>query len=92
MNVAQSVAVFCYELGKGLRDAPRPRDPAVRDLVFALERHARELMDEVGYFGDKSPDRMCAELQALAGRAVLSTREASLLLAFVRQVQQRLRR
>ncbi len=90
MNLAQSVAVFCYELGKGLRDAPRPRDPAPRDLVFALERHARQLMDEIDYFGDKDPDRMCAELQALAGRAVLTMREASLLLAFVRKVQQRL--
>jgi TrmH family RNA methyltransferase len=89
MNLAQSVAVFCYELGKGLRDEAVPREPAVRELVFELERHARELMQQVGLFGEKSPDRICAELQALAGRAVLSTREASLLLDLVRRLGER---
>jgi TrmH family RNA methyltransferase len=90
MNLAQSVCVFCYELGKGLRPAPAPRDPAPADLLHALEDHARELLSKVGFFGDKSPDRMFSELQALAGRAGLSTREASLLLQFVRQVMGRM--
>ena len=92
MNLAQSVGVFCYELGKGLRDAAEPRDPAVADLLHALEKHARELLNEVGFFGDKSPDRMFSELQALAGRAGLTTREASLLLQFVRQTHARLKK
>ena len=35
---------------------------------------------------------MCAELQALAGRAHLSMREASLLLAMVRRIEKNLRR
>jgi len=39
------------------------------------------------FFGDKDADRMCAELQALAGRAVLTTREASLLLSLVAHLQ-----
>ena len=91
MNLAQSVCVFCYELGKGLRPSDEPRDPAPGDLIQALEKHARELLSEVGFFGDKSPDRMFSELQALAGRAGLSTREASLLLQFVRQTMARLR-
>jgi TrmH family RNA methyltransferase len=91
MNLAQSVGVFCYELGKGLRHPSEPRDPAVSELLHALEKHARDLLNEIGFFGDKSPDRMFSELQALAGRAGLSTREASLLLQFVRQMQARLR-
>lgn len=91
MNLAQSVAVFCYELGKGLRPRAEPREPAVHQLIQVLYGHSRSLLQEIGYFGDKSPDRICAELQALAGRATLTTREASLLLALVRQLEARLR-
>lgn len=87
MNLAQSVAIFCYELGKGLRAPAKPRDPAPHQLTYNLETHARALLQEIGYFGDKSPDRLCAELQALAGRAGLTTREASLLLALVRKLE-----
>jgi tRNA/rRNA methyltransferase len=91
MNLAQSVAIFCYELGKGLRSRAESPDPAPHQLIHHLNAHARSLLQEIGYFGDKSPDRMCAELQALAGRATLTTREASLLLALVRLLEQRLR-
>lgn len=92
LNLAQAVAIFCYELAKDARDTSKPRDLAPGDLLQALDKHARALMEEIGYFGDRSPDRICAELQALAGRALLTTREASLLLSFVRQVEGRIRR
>jgi TrmH family RNA methyltransferase len=87
MNLAQSVAIFCYELGKGLH--PRRAlegQPAPHQLVHNLTTHTRKLLDEIGYFGDKSPQRMCAELQAIVGRAALTTREASLLLSMVRKI------
>ncbi|HUR79713.1 MAG TPA: TrmJ/YjtD family RNA methyltransferase [Thermoanaerobaculia bacterium] len=86
MNLAMSVGIFCYELGRGLRPAPAPREPAAHQLVNELTKTARALLDQVGYFGDKSPERMCAELQAIVGRAALTTREASLLLAMVRKI------
>jgi tRNA/rRNA methyltransferase len=87
MNLAQSVAIFCYELGKGARPAPEPRDPAPHQLTSRLNAHTRALLDEIGFFGAYDPDRICAELQAIAGRAVLTTREASLLLSLVRLLQ-----
>jgi len=87
MNLAQSVAIFCYELGRGLRAPAEPKDPAPHQLIQLLNEHARALFAEIGYFGDKSPDRICAELQALAGRAVLTTREASLLLSLLRKLE-----
>jgi len=90
MNLAQSVAIFCYELGKGLRPRASGADPAPHQLIQHLNTNTRSLLEEIDYFGDKSPDRMCAELQALAGRAVLTKREASLLLAFVRLMSKRL--
>jgi len=87
MNLAQSVAIFCYELGRDLRPPPPRKDPAPHQLLQRLNAHARALFDEIGYFGDKSPERICAELQALEGRASLTTREASLLLALLRHIE-----
>jgi tRNA C32,U32 (ribose-2'-O)-methylase TrmJ len=55
-------------------------------LVRELTRQTRALLDDIDYWGEKSPDRMCAELQAITGRAVLTTREASLLLGMVRKL------
>ena len=86
MNLAMSVGVFCYELARDAYPRSLQRDPAPHQLLRNLTTHTRELLDQVGYFGDKSPERMCAELQAIAGRAGLSMREASLLLAMVRML------
>lgn len=87
MNLAQSVAIFCYELGRGLRPAAAEKDPAPHQLIQHLTTHTRTLFDEIGYFGNKSPERMCAELQALVGRAGLTMREASLLLSLLRHIE-----
>ncbi len=94
MNLAQAVAVFCYELSKPDR-GDRPSDlgaSAPGELIAALNKHARALLIDVGFFADTAPDRMCAELQSLAGKRALSRREASLLLSFVRHVHGRLAR
>ena len=107
MNLAQSVAIFCYEFSRGaaggggatpssdaaaLGGEKRHRDPAPGDLLNALNSRTRRLLLDVGFFAEKAPDRMCAGLQALAGRAQLSTREASMLLSFVAHVDKALRR
>ena len=86
MNLAQSVAVFCYELGKDLRPPVEPPDPAANRLLQELNARTRSLLDDIAFFGNRNPDRVCAELQALTGRAVLTTREASLLLELVRKL------
>jgi tRNA/rRNA methyltransferase len=92
MNLAQSVAIFCYEFSRSTRKGVIAREPAPGDLLNALNSRTRQLLLDVGFFAEKSPDRMCAELQALAGRAQLSTREASMLLSFVAHVDKALRR
>lgn len=91
MNLAQAVAIFSYELGKGLRPTSKAPDPAPGDLIDALNSRTRQLLIDLGFFADKSPDRMCAELQALAGKRLLTTREASLLLSFVAHVERALK-
>ena len=87
MNLAQAVAIFCYELGKGLRPVAKAPDPAPGDLIHNLNTRTRQLLLDLGFFADKEPDRMCSELQALAGKRMLTTREASLLLSFVAHVE-----
>ena len=87
MNLAMSVGIFCYELGKGLRPPTTAPDPAPHQLLHHLNTHARALFDEISYFGQHNPERMCAELQAITGRAGLSTREASMLLSLVRKLR-----
>jgi TrmH family RNA methyltransferase len=90
MNLALSVAVFCYELAKGLRQRAKHPDPAPGDLIQNLNSRTRQLLIDLGFFADKMPDRMCAELQALAAKRTLTTREASLLLSFVAHVERAL--
>lgn len=91
MNLAQSVAVFAYEIGKRPANTPRRQpDLPPRDLTAALEAHTRQLMEQIDFYGPKRPERICMELQAIAGRAVLTRREASLLLSLVRRAQGRL--
>ncbi|HYO75621.1 MAG TPA: TrmH family RNA methyltransferase, partial [Thermoanaerobaculia bacterium] len=87
MNLAQSVAIFSYELGKNARPAPAEREPAPHHLIQRLNAQTRALLEKIEYFGEKNPDRVCAELQAMTGRAVLTMREASLLLALVRRLE-----
>jgi tRNA/rRNA methyltransferase len=86
MNLAQSVAVFCYELGKQSYVRANERQPAPHQLTDRLNANARALLNEIGFFGEYDPQRICAELQAIVGRAGLTVREASLLLALVRRI------
>lgn len=91
MNLAQSVAIFCYELGKGLRPRPEVPEPPPHQLLNNLNLQTRALLTQIEFFGNRNPDHLCAELQALAGRAALTTREASLLLSLVRSLSRRTR-
>ena len=91
MNLAQAVAVFCYELAKSLRPATAAKDPAPGDLIQNLNSRARELLVDLHFFADKPPDRLCAELQALAAKRTLTTREASLLLSLIAHVERAIR-
>lgn len=92
MNLAIAVALFCYELSKGVHSRTESPDPAPGDLIHNLNARTRQLLVDLGFFADKAPDRMCAELQALAGKRTLTTREASLLLSFVAHVERAIRR
>ena len=91
MNLAQAVAIFCYELHRDRRLAmSRPALAPPAELTHQLRGHANRLFHEVGFVETKNELRICAEMEALAGRAVLSMRETSLLLSLVRRIEARL--
>ena len=90
MNLAQSVALFCYELSGALRPAAGTPEPAPGHLLHLLHRHGREVLLEVGFLHHQNPDRIYDELRSLAGRALLTTRETSVLLALIREIERRL--
>ena len=87
MNLAQSVAIFCYELGKDPHPRNPERDPAPHQLTRRLHVQTRALLDDVRFFGSYDAERVCEELQSISGRAALTTREASLLLGLVRALK-----
>jgi TrmH family RNA methyltransferase len=90
MNLAQSVAIFCYELGKRDRPAARETPAAPVELIQELQAHLRQLLEEIGYFKDKKRDHLWAEIAAFSGRSMLNVREASLLLAIIRKIENKL--
>lgn len=87
MNLAVSVAVFCYELAGGLRPMPEPKESAQDELLQLMHRRAFDLLRDVGFLYPDNPERVYRELRALAGRAHLTTREASLILAAISKLE-----
>jgi len=87
MNLAVSVAVFCYELSGGLRPAPESKEPATDDLLQMMHTRAFDLLRDVSFLYPDNPERVYREFRALAGRAHLTQREASLILAAISKLE-----
>jgi tRNA/rRNA methyltransferase len=89
MNLAQSVAIFCYALS-GPRVGP-PARGALADaaLVERLHERAQDLLREAGFIRD---DQIYDEMRALAGRMHLTEREATVLLGMIRQIEWKMRK
>jgi tRNA/rRNA methyltransferase len=92
MNLAVSVAVFCYELAGSLRSAQEPKESAPDDLLQLMHRRAFDLLRDVRFLYPDNPERVYRELRALAGRAHLTTREAALILAAISKLEYATRR
>lgn len=92
LNLAQAVAIFSYELSKVAtpRSQRAPEELVSAGLLERLHERAASLLLEVGFLQENNPDRIYEEIRALLTRAELTTREASLLLALLRQVEWKL--
>ncbi|HVR44572.1 MAG TPA: RNA methyltransferase [Thermoanaerobaculia bacterium] len=87
MNLAQSVAIFAYELARAA-----PRLPAAPELADAaslerLHQAARSLLRDAGFLDENNPDRIYDDLRAIAARARLDPREVTILLGILRQIR-----
>jgi tRNA/rRNA methyltransferase len=90
MNLAQSLCVFAYELSQ-LEPAPVPRERATAADVERLHQRARELLTEVGFLHEHKPDRIYDDLRAIIARADLDTREVTIALGIIRQIEWKVR-
>ncbi len=91
MNLAQSACVFCYELSQ-MAPAEAPRDLPDAATLERIHERARALLLEVGFLHQNNPDRIYDDLRAIVARAELDTREATIALGILRQVEWALRR
>jgi TrmH family RNA methyltransferase len=86
MNLAQSICVFCYELSS-IVPAAAGRQLATAELVERMHERARSLLGDVGFLHDNNPDRIYDDLRAIAARADLDAREATIILGMIRQIE-----
>lgn len=91
MNLAQSVGVFCYELSTVERCA-QARELAPAALIERLHERAEALLLEVGFLQANNPDRIYDDLRAIAARADLDAREATIALGIISQMEWALRK
>lgn len=86
MNLAQSVAVFCYELSS-LERTSETRELAPTALAERFHERFEALLLEVGFLHANNPARIYEEIRALFGRAQLDEREATIWLGIVKQIE-----
>lgn len=87
MNLAQSVCVFCYELAEVTPVAAPARDLPDAATIERIHQRARSLLLEAGFLHENNPDRIYDDLRAITARAELDTREATIVLGMIRQVE-----
>ena len=70
-----------------MQHRPPPRRQA--DLVH---ERVQALLVEVGFLHENNPDRVYDDLRAIAARADLDVREATIILGVIRQIEWKLRK
>lgn len=90
MNLAQAVGVFCYALSRPAKAGPHTERPPAA-ILERLHERAEALLLEAGFLQANNPDRIYDDLRAIAGRADLDAREATIVLGIIRQLEWKIR-
>jgi len=94
LNLAAAVQIIAYELmladggSLGLPLAATDEVPATHDQLQAFYRHLEEVLNEVGFFGARHPEKLKRRLIRLFNRARLADSEVSILRGILTSVQQ----
>ena len=91
LNLAQAVQVVCYELFSHVdvsMDYLRPdHEYATHAQVTGMVGHMQDVMDTVGFFDRRPPERLMRRMQAVFDRAQLEREEIDILRGFFHNVQ-----
>lgn len=90
MNLAQAVGIFSYELS-AVPPATAARDLPPAAMIERLHERAQALLLETGFLHENNPDRVYDDLRAIVARADLDSREATIALGMIRQIEWKLR-
>ena len=88
LNLAQSVLLFCYELGKASEPVGvvRPFDLAKSDEMESLFGHFSATLHKIGFLNEQNPEHMMRSLRRIFFRANLDSREVTVLRGMLTQI------
>lgn len=88
LNLAQAVAICCYELFVAATrgtDTFQPKVAVTREMD-GLYRHLEEMLTAIGFFKNNDTEHWMRNIRSFFGRMALKSREVQLLRGFCRQV------
>lgn len=88
LNLAQSVLLFCYELGKANESAGggRPLELAKSEEMETLFAHFNSTLGKIGFLNEQNPAHMMRSLRRIFFRANLDSREVTVLRGMLTQI------
>lgn len=88
LNLAQSVLLFCYELGKASESAGggRPLELAKSGEMETLFAHFDATLKKIGFLNEQNPEHMMRSLRRIFFRASLDSREVTVLRGMLTQI------
>lgn len=88
LNLAQSVLLFCYEMGKAAETVGggRPLELADSAEMEALFTHLAASLNKIGFLNEQNPEHMMRSLRRIFFRAGLDSREVTVLRGMLTQI------
>lgn len=88
LNLAQSVLLFCYELGKTAESArgSRPLELANSREMETFFTHFDATLNKIGFLNEQNPEHIMRSLRRIFFRANLDSREVTVLRGILTQI------
>lgn len=89
LNLAQSVLLFCYELGKVAEPVGggRPLEIANAGEMETLFAHFQGALNKIGFLNEQNPEHIMRSLRRIFFRANLDSREVTVLRGMLTQIE-----